>query len=233
MSALIPLAASPLLWIVLTLAVFEFADLVSRRTNRHPLAHPVLLSVPVIAAVLFATHTPYHHYAEGTAMLTFLLGPATVALAVPLWRNWSLVRRSAKPVLGALAAGSITAIGSVVAIAWALGAPPAILASVAPRAATTPVAIAVAAGIGGTPSLAAVAVLISGILGAMIATPLLDRLGVTDPRARGFAAGVTAHGLGTARAFQVSETAGTFAGMAMALNAAMTAMLLTLVALLL
>ena len=233
MSALIPLATSPLLWIVVTMAVFECADLVSRRSSRHPLAHPVLLSVPVIATILFATHTPYRRYAEGTAMLTFLLGPATVALAVPLWRNWPLVKRSARPVLCALLAGSVTAILSVVAIAWSLGAPPAILASIAPRAATTPVAMAVASGIGGTPSLAAVAVLISGILGAMIATPLLDRLGVTDPSARGFAAGVTAHGLGTARAFQVSETAGTFAGMAMALNAAMTALLLTLVALLL
>ena len=233
MSALTSLAASPLLWIVVTMAVFECADIVSRRNDRHPLAHPVLLSVPVLAAILFASRTPYQRYAEGTAMLTFLLGPATVALAVPLWRNWPLVRRSAKPVLCALAAGSLTAILSVVGIAWMLDAPPAILASIAPRAATTPVAMAVASGIGGTASLAAVAVLISGIVGAMAATPVLNRLRVADPRARGFAAGVTAHGLGTARAFQVSETAGTFAGMAMALNAAITALLLTLVALIL
>lgn len=231
MSALAPLLHLPLAWIAVTLLVFEGADIVSRRSNRHPLAHPVLISVPILAAVLFATGTPYASYAQGTASLTFLLGPATVALAVPLWRNWPLVRRSGKAVLAALAAGSLTAILSAVAIGWVFGVSPAVLATLAPHSATTPVAMAIAHGIGGIPSLAAVAVLVTGIFGAMVATPLLNRLRITDQRARGFAVGVAAHGLGTARAFQVSETAGTFAGMAMALNAAMTALLLSLVAL--
>lgn len=231
MSALGPLLHMPLLWITATLLVFEGADRISRRSNRHPLAHPVLMSVPVLAAILYATGTPYRTYAQGTATLTFLLGPATVALAVPLWRNWPLVRRSGKAVLAALLAGSVTAIGSAVAIGWAFGASPRVLATLAPHSATTPVGMAVADSIGGIPALAAVAILTTGIFGAMVATPLLDRLNITDPRARGFAVGVTAHGLGTARAFQVSETAGTFAGMAMALNAAMTALLLSLVAL--
>jgi predicted murein hydrolase (TIGR00659 family) len=231
MSGLAGLLHTPLLWIAATLLVFEGADIVSRRSNRHPLAHPVLLSVPVLAGLMFATGTSYSTYAQGTATLTFLLGPATVALGVPLWRNWPLVRRSGKAVLAALLAGSVTAIGSAVAIAWAFGASPQVLATIAPHSATTPVGMAIAGGIGGIPALAAVAILTTGIFGAMVATPLLNRLKITDQRARGFAVGVTAHGLGTARAFQVSETAGTFAGMAMALNAAMTALLLSLVAL--
>lgn len=232
MTALASLLHTPLLWIAVTLLVFEGADTISRRSNRHPLAHPVLMSVPVLAAILFATGTPYRTYAQGTATLTFLLGPATVALAVPLWRNWPLVRRSGKAVLAALLAGSLTAILSAVAIGWALGASPEVLATLATHSATTPVGMAIAESIGGIAALAAVTILTTGILGAMVATPLLNRLGITDPRARGFAVGVTAHGLGTARAFQVSETAGTFAGMAMALNAAMTALLLSVVALL-
>ena len=232
MNGLSSLLHTPLLWIAVTLLVFEAADIVSRRSNRHPLAHPVLMSVPVLAALLFATGTSYSTYAQGTATLTFLLGPATVALAVPLWRNWPLVRQSAKAVVAALLAGSVTAIVSAVAIAWAFGASPAVLATLAPHSATTPVSMAIAEGIGGIPALAAVAVLITGILGAIVATPLLNQLKITDQRARGFAVGVAAHGLGTARAFQVSETAGTFAGMAMALNAATTALLLSAVALL-
>ncbi|MBB3912646.1 LrgB family protein [Sphingomonas desiccabilis] len=232
MSGIASLLQTPLLWIAATLLVFEGADRISRRSNRHPLAHPVLMSVPVLAVILYATGTPYRTYAQGTATLTFLLGPATVSLAVPLWRNWPLVRQSAKAVLAALLAGSVTAIVSAVTIAWAFGASPAVLATLAPHSATTPVGMAIAEGIGGIPALAAVAILITGILGAMVATPLLNWLKITDQRARGFAVGVTAHGLGTARAFQVSETAGTFAGMAMALNAATTALLLSLVALL-
>jgi predicted murein hydrolase (TIGR00659 family) len=231
MSAVHAIATMPLVWLVATLAVFEGADRLSRAAGRHPLLHPVLISVAVLALLLLGSGTPYRVYAQDTRAISFLLGPATIALAVPLWRNWPLVRASAKPVLVALVAGSFTAIASTAAFAWLLGAPPEIVASVAPRAATTPVAMPVAEGIGGIASIAAVAVLISGIVGAMIATPLLNRLGLGDPRARGFAAGITAHGLGTARAFQVSETAGTFAGMAMALNAAMTALLLSLVAL--
>ncbi len=231
MSLLATLRSDPLLWVTATLLVFALFDRISRRAGRHPLLHPVLWSVPVLAALLWATGTRYRDYAAATDMMTFLLGPCTVALAVPVWRNWPLVRSRALPVLAALVAGSVTAILCAVGTAWALGARPEIIASVAPRAATTPVAMAVAKGIGGIASLSAVAVLVSGIVGAMVVTPLFDRLGLRDLAARGFAAGITAHGLGTSRAFQVSETGGAFAGMAMALNAAMTAVLLSLAAL--
>lgn len=222
------LQATPLLWLAVTLLVFEGADQLSKRSNRHPLCHPVLLATPVLIAILLTTRTPYPLYAQHTATLGFLLGPATVGLAVPLWRNRALVRRAAGPLLLALFAGSLTAILSVTAIVWAFGGSTQILATVAPRSVTTPVAMALAAQLGGIPALAAVVVLIAGVFGAMIATPLLDALRLRDYRVRGFAAGVAAHGFGTARAFQVTEIGGTFAGIGMALNAAMTALLLTL-----
>lgn len=222
------LQATPLLWLAVTLLVFEGADQLSKRSNRHPLCHPVLLATPVLIAILLTTRTPYPLYAQHTATLGFLLGPATVGLAVPLWRNRALVRRAAGPLLLALFAGSLTAILSVTAIVWAFGGSAQILATVAPRSVTTPVAMALAAQLGGIPALAAVVVLIAGVFGAMIATPLLDALRLRDYRVRGFAAGVAAHGFGTARAFQVTEIGGTFAGIGMALNAAMTALLLTL-----
>jgi len=222
------LQGTPLFWLAVTLLVFEGADRLSNRSNRHPLCHPVLLATPVLIAILLATRTPYPLYAQNTAMLGFLLGPATVGLAVPLWRNRALVRRAAGPLLLALFAGSLTAIVSVTGIVWAFGGSAQILATVAPRSVTTPVAMALAQQLGGIPALAAVVVLIAGVFGAMIATPLLNALRIRDYRVRGFAAGVAAHGFGTARAFQVDELGGTFAGIGMALNAAMTALLLTL-----
>jgi predicted murein hydrolase (TIGR00659 family) len=222
------LQTAPLLWLAVTLLVFEGADRLSKRSNRHPLCHPVLLATPVLIAILLATRTPYPVYARNTALLPFLLGPATVGLAVPLWRNRALVRSAAGPLLLALTAGSLTAILSATGIVWALGGSAAILATVAPRSVTTPVAMALAQQLGGIPALAAIVVLIAGVFGAMIAAPLLNALRIEDYRVRGFATGVAAHGIGMARAFQVSELGGTFAGIGMALNAAMTALLLTL-----
>lgn len=224
--------AGPLLWLTVTLAVFEGADRISLRSGRHPLCHPVLLATPVLIALLAVTHTSYARYDAATWMLGFLLGPATVGLALPLWHNRVMVRRVAAPVAIALLAGSLTAIISATAISWAFGGSAKMIATIAPRSVTTPVAMALAQQLGGVPALAAVIVLVSGVVGAMAATPLLDRLGIDDYRVRGLAVGVAAHGFGTARAFQVSALGGTFAGIGMALNAAMTALLLTLWALL-
>lgn len=216
-------------WLAVTLVVFEGADRLSRRSGRHPLCHPVLLSTPVIIALLLATHMPYATYYAATSVLAFLLGPAVVGLAVPIWARARLVRQLALPITLALCAGAVTAIVSAVGILSLFGAPPAILASIAPRATTTPVAMQMATELGGVPSLAAVIVLFAGVVGAMVATPIFNRLGIQDFRARGLAIGVTAHGFGAARAFQVDPTAGAFASLGMALNAIITCVILSAV----
>ncbi len=227
------LLQSQLLWLTVTLTIFALAEDISRRSNRHPLCHPVLLSVPVIIAVLMVTDTPYPVFYDGTAVLTFLLGPAVVGLAVPIWQRRKLIRQLALPITLSLLAGSVTAIVSAVGILSLFGAPYEILASIAPRSSTTPVAMAMSEQLGGSPALAAVLVLISGVCGGITVTPLFNMLKLKDYRARGFAVGVSAHGFGTARAFQVDETAGAFASLGMALNALMTAILLSITALVL
>lgn len=146
------LIATPLLWLAVTLAVFEAADILSRRSGRHPLCHPVLLATPVLIGVLLATKTPYATYAEATQVLGFLLGPAVVGLAVPIWAQRATIRRLAKPLTCALLAGAATAIVSAVGIVWLFGAPAEIIASIAPRAMTTPVGMAVASQLGHTGS---------------------------------------------------------------------------------
>ncbi|WP_292053395.1 MULTISPECIES: LrgB family protein [unclassified Brevundimonas] len=218
-----------LLWMTATLVVFAGFDRLSKRFGRPPLLHPVLWSVPVLIAALWSTRTPYAVYADATRSITFLLGPAVVCMAVPIWAQRATIRRLALPLALALMAGSLTAIVSAVGIVWVLGAPGAVMASMAPRAATSPVGMAVAETLGGIPALAAVIIVFSGVLGAMIATPLMNAMRMRDYRVRGFAVGVSAHGVGSARAFQVSDVAGAYAGLGMALNAVMTAALLSII----
>jgi len=224
------LAQTPLLWLAATLAAYTVADWLSARAGRHPLANPVVIATAVLALLLAVTGTDYATYFEGAQFVHFLLGPATVALAVPLWRNLRAVRAALLPLTAALLAGSATAVASAVLIAWAVGAPPTILASLAPKSVTTPIAMGLAETLGGIPTLTAVLVIATGILGAMTVTPLMNALGIRDWAARGFAVGLTSHGIGTARAFQVNEVAGTFAGIGMGLNGAMTALLVSALA---
>ena len=155
----------------------------------------------------------------------FMLGPATVALAGPLYTNLHHVRRTLLPMAGALVVGSLTAVASALWIAQALGVEGATLASLAPKSTTAPVAIGIAEQLGGMPTLTAALVIITGIIGAVVVTPLMNALHINDWRARGFSVGVAAHGIGTARAFQVNETAGAFAGIGMGLNALLTALI--------
>ena len=219
------LAQGPLLWLTVTLLAYWAGDAASRAAGRRPLVNPVLVAVILLAAVLGATGTPYATYFEGAQFVHFMLGPATVALALPLYANLARVRRAALPMLAGLLAGSVTAVISALAIARALGVEGSVLASLAPKSATAPVAIGISESLGGQPTLTAVLVLLTGIIGAVVATPLLNALGIRDWRARGFATGVAAHGIGTARAFQVHETAGAFAGIGMGLNAVLTALI--------
>jgi predicted murein hydrolase (TIGR00659 family) len=219
------LSTQPLLWLTATLVTYLIGEAVSRRLNRNPLANPVVIASAILAVILVGTRTPYAEYFEGAQFVHFMLGPATVALAIPLYQNLGKVRRALLPMAIALAAGAITAASTAVGIAWLLGAPPELLASMAPKSVTAPIAMDLAKSLGGIPSVAALMVAITGISGALMATPLLNALRVKNYAARGFAAGVTSHGLGTARAFQVSELAGTFAGIAMGLNGALTSLI--------
>lgn len=219
------LAQGPLLWLTATLAAYAAGDAAFRALGRRPHVNPVLIAVALLALLLWLTATPYATYFEGAQFVHFLLGPATVALALPLWDALGRVRRAALPVLAALLAGSATATASALVIARALGVTGEPLASLAAKSTTAPVALGISEAVGGSPTLTAVLVIVTGISGAIMATPVLNLLGLTDWRARGFAVGVAAHGLGTARAFQVNPTAGAFAGLGMGMNAVLTSML--------
>lgn len=219
------LAQQPLLWLTATLAAYWAGDTMFRASGRKSWANPVAIAVLILGIALWLARTDYQTYFEGAQFVHFMLGPATVCLALPLYDNLPRIRRALLPVAAALVAGSVMAVASALLIGRIFGLDHSLLASLAPKSTTAPVAIGIAENIGGQPTLTAVMVLLTGIFGAIIGTPLLNMLRVSDRRARGFAVGVAAHGIGTARAFQVNETAGAFAGIGMGLNAILTAII--------
>ncbi len=219
------LSTTPLFWLTVTLGAWLAADGLSRASGRNPLVNPVLIAIVLVAALLYATGTDYQTYFNGAQFVHFLLGPATVALGVPLYRNLGLVRRDLLPMAASLLVGSVVAVLSAVGIAAAMGVPHNVLVSLAPKSVTAGIAMAVSESLGGIPSLTAALVIITGVIGAIMVTPLMNALRIRDYAARGFAVGLASHGIGTARAFAVSSVAGTFAGIAMGLNAVVTALL--------
>lgn len=223
------LASTPLLWLTVTLLVWIAADRIAIASGRHPVVNPVLLSIIALGAILIFTGTSFATYFQGAQFVHFLLGPAIVAIAIPLYRNLDKVRENLLPMIAALVAGSVTAVVSALAVAAYFGLPDPVLAALAPKSVTAGVAMGIAEQFGGEAALTAVLVVTTGLLGAILVTPLMNALGLKDYAARGFAAGLAAHGIGTARAFVVDEVAGTFAGIAMALNAVLTALILPLI----
>ena len=220
------LSASPLLGLTLTLVAYQAASWLYRRSGFHPLANPVMLAIAMLAIVLWLGNIDYRRYFDGAQFVHFLLGPATVALAIPLYAEWPRLKAMAGPLLIALVVGSLTAVLSAYAIGALLGASRASLISLAPKSVTTPIAMAVAEPLGGLPALAAALVMLTGVIGAVSAPYLYRWLRINDDAVRGFAIGLAAHGIGTARAFQISAQAGAFAALAMGLNGILTALCL-------
>jgi predicted murein hydrolase (TIGR00659 family) len=216
------LQTTPLFWLTATLAAFIVADALAKAAHRHPLVNPVAIAILILGALLKLAGTDYQTYFNGAQFVHFLLGPATVALGVPIYTNFALVKRNFWPLAASLLVGAVVAITSAVLVAKGLGAPRPVLIALAPKSITAGVAMAVTEALGGAAPLTGVLVIATGILGAVIVTPLMNALGVTDYAARGFAVGLASHGIGTARAFAVDPVAGVFAGLAMGLNAVVT-----------
>ena len=220
------LEREPLAALTITLVAWLAARRVHAWCGYHPLANPVMLAVAALAAGLLATGVDYRQYFQGAQFVHFLLGPATVALAVPLYRQWHAIRRAFPAIAIAVTLGGLAASAIGVSFAVVMGGDRALIASLAPRSVTTPIAMGISEKLGGYPSLTAAVVILSGIAGAVFAPMVLDLARVRDPRARGLAMGTVAHGIGTARALSEGPVTGAFSGLAMGFNALITALLL-------
>ena len=219
------LATTPLLGLTATLMAYVAAEAISRASGRHALANPVLLAIAMLVALLLLTRTPYAAYFQGGQYVHFLLGPATVALAVPLYLNLGRIRAAGRAIVPAVLVGAVVAGATAMLTARLFGASRVVVLSLAPKSVTTPIAMGVAEQIGGQASLAAVFVLCTGLLSTVLIGPLLRWARITDPRAVGLAGGTAGHGLATAFLLRTDETAGAFAGLAIGLNGIATALL--------
>jgi len=222
-------AAKPLFWLIVTASVFIFSCWVNRRANGSPLLHPVLVSMFIIIIFLVVTGTDYKTYFEGAQFIHFLIGPATVALAIPLFDHFKRIREMWLSLFVACFIGALVAMLSVLLVAMFFDLPNQLLLTLAPKSVTTPIAIGIAEKIGGISSMAAGFVLITGAMGCLMAPFVFRVLNIKDDAAKGFALGLAAHGFGTATAFEMSALAGAFAGLAMGITGLMTAFLVPVV----
>ncbi|MCE1178194.1 MAG: LrgB family protein [Micrococcales bacterium] len=220
---------SPLFALLLTLAAYQASVWLWRKAGRTPLLTPVFIAIITVVLVLLAMGVDYATYMEGGQYLSFLLGPAVVALAVPLHRASASIRSLAIPVVVGVVVGAAGAIVASVLTVRLLGGSEELAMTMAPKSATTPIAIALAPSIGGVASLAAVFTMITGVLCAIVGPAVLNLLRVRDTRVRGLALGVSGHGVGTSRALQAGPVQGAFAALAMAMTGVATSLFLPLV----
>ncbi|WP_035052950.1 LrgB family protein [Andreprevotia chitinilytica] len=222
------LKTEPLLWLAITGLAYLLAEKLYHRSRHFPLLNPTLVAILIVMGLLLLSGVSYTDYFAGAKPLHWLLGPATVALAVPLYDNLQRVRSLLGPLMIALAVGGLVGILSALGLAWLFDLSWPVQVSLAPKSVTTPIAMALSAHLNGLPSLTAGAVILTGVAGAVIAVPLFRLIKVDGDIERGFALGIAAHGVGTARAFQISQTAGAFGGLAMGLNGVWTSIALPL-----
>nr|WP_246495654.1 LrgB family protein [Ameyamaea chiangmaiensis] len=214
-----------LVWLCVTLAAFLGGVALQVRLRGAPWANPVLVAIGLVCTALVLSHTPYEVYFRAVAPIHFLLGPATVALAVPLAASIGHVMRSLGAMTAALLAGAVTSLVGGVALVVALHGDHIVALSMAPKAVTTPIAIAIAGTIGGQPALTASFAILGGIVAAMVGEPLLHRLGIRDWRAHGLAAGIAGSGIAAAQVARRDPLGAAFAALGIGLNGLVTSLL--------
>lgn len=218
--------AHPIFPLGLTLAAYAAGTWLHRRAGQSPFFHPLILAVAIVIVALKAIGMPYATYFEGTRFLHWMLGPAIVALAIPLYGELTQLKARWRSTLAALLVGSVVASGSAVLVAWALGGSHGLLLSLTTKSVTTALATVLAQEIGANPAIAATIVLVTGLLGAVVGPWLFARVRPGDDAALGTALGTCAHAIGTSRAIQLSEACGAFAALSMGLNGLLTALVL-------
>lgn len=222
------LRTSPVSGLLLTLVAYKVGLKVKRWSRNHPLAQPVLVAILVVGLVLWALRIDYDDFMAGGALVHFLLGPATVALAIPLYRQAHHLRELLWPMVIALPLGALVSIVSGILVVRVLGGGETLQLTMAPKSATTPIAIALTEQIGGIGPMVAVFTVVAGTLGAVAGPTVLNLIRVRDRRARGLALGSVSHGIGTSRALHEDPLEGAFAGLSMALTALVTSLLVPL-----
>ncbi|GGW40041.1 LrgB family protein [Vreelandella hamiltonii] len=222
------LTATPLFAVGLTLAAYLLGTALFRRLGNPAWLPAILIAALLLAATLAVLGLPYPIYQQGATWLTVLLGPATVALGMPLYQQLPRIRELWRPLAACLPVAASLAACYSLGIAWLLGASPEVLASIAAKSVTAPIAIGITEQLGGSVALLMGALLVTGVATIPMVSLAARWLNITDERLLGFALGLNGHAIGTVRAFEMSPTAGAFASLGMSLTGIFTALLLPL-----
>ena len=222
------LQAEPLFWLTLTIGSYLIADFIYRKSNLFPLLNPVALSVLLVSLILISFNIQYERYFDGAKFIHFLLGPATVALAIPIYRKWDLIVSNSKAILISLILGSFFAIFITYVLSLQFKLQEELIFSLLPRSVTAPIAMGISEIIGGIPSLTAIITIITGVVGASLGVFVFDLMKLKKMEARGFSLGLASHGIGTARAMSRDKNAGVFAAVGMGLSGLITSIIVPL-----
>ena len=223
------LQAESLFWITLTIGAYLVGDYLYKKSKLNPLVNPVAISILIVSSVLLFLNVSYDRYFEGAKFIHFMLGPATVALAIPIFEKRNLITKEIKPIIFSICLGISFAILITFYLGKFFGLSDEIILTMLPRNVTAPIAMGISELIGGIPSLTAIITIITGIIGASLGTFLLNIFKIKNMSARGFAFGLASHGIGTARAMSKNKTAGVFAALAMGLSGIATSVFVLII----
>lgn len=212
----------PLFGIAATIVVYALARLIQSRVSW---VHPILFCSIVLIGFLWIGGIPLSDYQVGADMLSLLLGPATVALGVPIYKHRHIVKRQFKAIVLSITCGSLVGVVSVAALMLSLDGARDVVLSMLPKSVSSPIAVEISRTLGGMPELSAVFTVFTGVIGSMFGMLFLRRTGIKDNVSLGLAMGTAAHGFGTSRSLAESEMQGTFSGLAMGLAGLITSVL--------
>ena len=215
---------SPILGIVITVFTFQIGLYVFRRT-KFILLHPFIISVGLIITFLLTFNIPLATYELGGDMIIFFLGPATVVLAVPLYRQIKVLIDNIIPILAGVTVGSASSLISVILMGKLLHLPPSLILSLLPKSITNPIGVELSKQIGGDAAITVAAIVVTGISGVIISSLVFKLFRITNPLASGLSLGTSAHAIGTSRAIELGETKGAMAGLAIGLAGLITVLL--------
>lgn len=217
--------SSSVVWgVALTIGAFALGAFINRKTGK-AWCNPLLLGSLFIILLLSLLNVPYPEYKASASPLSYLLLPATVSLAIPLYEKWELLKRNLPAILAGILAGVVTSLASITVLALLLKLDAAQAATLLPKSVTTAIGMDIAGTLGGIPSLAGAVIILTGITGNLTAQWLCRALKITDPLARGIGIGTASHAIGTAKALELGEVEGAMSSLAVALAGVITAFL--------
>jgi len=220
---------TPLTWLILTLLAYKIGIMIYEKFNKHTLLQPVIISYIILLSIVLFTNTSFEKYFKSVEIIHFFLGPATVALALPLYNNLKYIRQLFLPIIITLIVAGVFSVLIAVSLLSIFGASTVTILSMTTKSITAPIAIITSEQIGAIPSLAIGFVLITGIIGALFGSIVFKIVKIKYETSKGFALGLVSHGIGTARAIEISEKAAAFAALAMGLSGILTAIFLPVI----